>query len=133
MTFAIFGNVEKPGLKEALMVLLARLEHSGMEYALDEALAPMVAGCAGPAPTRLKSREACLEGAHMLVALGGDGTILAAARAVGRRGSTSASSASSRSWHPKSWRAPSETYSRRSTSWKSGSSSRHGAPRLRPE
>jgi NAD+ kinase len=86
MTFAIFGNVEKPGLKEALMVLLARLEHSGMEYALDEALAPMVAGCAGPAPTRLKSREACLEGAHMLVALGGDGTILAAARAVGRRG-----------------------------------------------
>ena len=43
MTFAIFGNVEKPGLKEALMVLLARLEHSGMEYALDEALAPMVA------------------------------------------------------------------------------------------
>ena len=86
MKFAIFGNVEKPGLKEALMVLLARLEHSGMEYALDEALAPMVVGCAGPAPTRLKSREACLEGAHMLVALGGDGTILAAARAVGRRG-----------------------------------------------
>ena len=39
MKFAIFGNVEKPGLKEALMVLLARLEHSGMEYALDEALA----------------------------------------------------------------------------------------------
>ncbi len=86
MKFAIFGNAEKPGLKETLLVLLARLEHSGMEYAVDEALAPMVAGAPGPAPTRLRSREECLEGAHMLVALGGDGTILAAARAVGRRG-----------------------------------------------
>ena len=86
MKFAIFGNVEKPGLKGALMVLLTRLEHSGMEYALDDALAPMVAERAGPAPARLRSREACLDGADMLVALGGDGTILAAARAVGRRG-----------------------------------------------
>jgi NAD+ kinase len=86
MKFAIFGNAEKPGLKRALMVLLARLEHSGMEYALDDALAPMVAGRAGFAPARLRSREACLDGADMLVALGGDGTILAAARAVGRRG-----------------------------------------------
>ena len=38
MKFAIFGNAEKPGLKEALMVLLARLEQSGMEYALDDTL-----------------------------------------------------------------------------------------------
>jgi NAD+ kinase len=86
MKFAIFGNVEKPGLKAALLVLLTRLEHSGMEYALDEALAPMVAGRAGPSSARLRSREACLDGADMLVALGGDGTILAAARVVGRRG-----------------------------------------------
>jgi NAD+ kinase len=86
MKFAIFGNAEKPGLKEALLVLLARLEHSGMDYALDDTLAPMVTGRPGPAPSRLRSREACLDGAHMLIALGGDGTILAAARAVGRRG-----------------------------------------------
>jgi hypothetical protein len=44
MKFAIFGNVEKPGLKGALMVLLTRLEHSGMEYALDDALAPIRPG-----------------------------------------------------------------------------------------
>ena len=86
MKFAIFGNEDKPGLKEALLVLLARLEQSGMEYAVDEALAPLVAERPGPATSRLRSREACLDGAHMLVALGGDGTLLAAARAVGRRG-----------------------------------------------
>jgi len=86
MKFAIFGNAEKPGLKEALLVLLAGLERSGMEYALDDVLAPVLEGHEGAYRQRLKSREACLDGAHMLVALGGDGTILAAARAVGRRG-----------------------------------------------
>jgi NAD+ kinase len=86
MKFAIFGNAEKPGLKETLLVLLARLEHSGMDYALDNALAPLVSGRSGPSVLRLRSLEACLDGASMLVALGGDGTMLAAARAVGRRG-----------------------------------------------
>lgn len=86
MKLAIFGNAEKPGMKDALLVLLARLEQSGMDYAVDDALATMVAGRPGTAPSRLRSREACLDGAHMLIALGGDGTILAAARAVGRRG-----------------------------------------------
>ncbi|HTY59155.1 MAG TPA: NAD(+)/NADH kinase, partial [Bacteroidota bacterium] len=85
MKFAIFGNEGKAGLKEALLVLLARLEHAGMEYAVDEALAPLVEERPGAA-SRLRSREACLDGAQMLVALGGDGTLLAAARAVGRRG-----------------------------------------------
>ncbi len=86
MRFAIFGNAEKQGLKEALVVLLESLEHAGMEYALDEALAPVVPAGSARTSGRLKSREACLEGADMLVALGGDGTILAAARAVGRKG-----------------------------------------------
>ena len=86
MKFAIFGNVEKKGLKEALLVLLSSLERSGMDYALDDALSPVLAGRPGSVPGRFRSREACLDGAHMLVALGGDGTILAAARAVGRRG-----------------------------------------------
>jgi len=86
MRFAIFGNAGKAGLKEALVVLLESLERAGMEYALDEALAPVVAGRSVQTSGRMKSREACLEGADMLVALGGDGTILAAARAVGRKG-----------------------------------------------
>ena len=86
MRFAIFGNAGKSGLKETLIVLLESLEDAGMEYALDEALAPVVSGRSAQTAGRLKRREACLEGADMLVALGGDGTILAAARAVGRRG-----------------------------------------------
>jgi NAD+ kinase len=86
MKLAIFGNAEKSGLKEALEVLLASLERSGMDYAIDDALGPVLAQSPGRARAHLRSREACLDGAHMLVALGGDGTILAAARAVGARG-----------------------------------------------
>jgi len=84
MRFAIVGNVEKPGLGDALRLLLERLESSGMEYAVDDALAPLLSDVA--ASVRLRSREACLDGATMLIALGGDGTILAAARTVGDRG-----------------------------------------------
>jgi len=84
--FAIYGNVEKPGLKDALRVLLAKLDHSGVDYALDDSMAPLLAGEKDPAFAHLKSRGTCLEGATMLVAFGGDGTILAAARSVGRRG-----------------------------------------------
>jgi len=85
MKVAIFGNADKTGLREALLTLLARLEESDVEYAVDDALAPLVAGRTSTVPGRIRSREACLDGAAMLVALGGDGTILAAARAVGRR------------------------------------------------
>lgn len=86
MKFAIFGNVEKAGLKSALRVLLARLNHSGVDFALDDSMAPLLAGDQDPASKHLQSRQACLDGATMLVAFGGDGTILSAARSVGRRG-----------------------------------------------
>jgi NAD+ kinase len=86
MKFAIFGNAEKAGLKEALQVLLVSLERSAMDYALDDALGPVLAESPPKVRAHLRSRDACLDGADMLVALGGDGTILAAARAVGARG-----------------------------------------------
>jgi NAD+ kinase len=87
MKFAIFGNVRKQALNDVLLLLLQRLNDSGMEYALDDALLPIVADhpelCG---PGRIAPREKCLDGAAMLIALGGDGTILAAARTVGTRG-----------------------------------------------
>ena len=85
MKLAIFGNADKPGLKEALAVLLESLERAGIDHALDEALGGVVPPGLPRAHLRLRKRDACLEGADMLVALGGDGTILSAARAVGRK------------------------------------------------
>ncbi|MEW6510605.1 MAG: NAD(+)/NADH kinase [Bacteroidota bacterium] len=87
MRFAIIANPEKGGVKETLELLLDRLERSGMDFAVDDSLVPLLEGRSGlRAPGRVRSREACLDGADMLIALGGDGTILQAARAVGRRG-----------------------------------------------
>ena len=86
MKFAIVGNAGKPGLKEALELLLSQLRSAGLNYAVDDALAPLLAGSAVAHESgRVRSREACLDGATMVIALGGDGTILQAARAVGRR------------------------------------------------
>jgi NAD+ kinase len=85
MKFAIVGNTDKPGLKETLAHLLDRLASSGMEYAIDPDLGPFLGG-ASTAPATAPSREACLDGASMVLALGGDGTLLRAARLVGPRG-----------------------------------------------
>jgi NAD+ kinase len=87
MKFAIVGNADKPGLKDALALLLLQLRGSGLEYAVDESLAPLLERRAElGASGRLLDREACLDGATMVIALGGDGTILQAARSVGSRG-----------------------------------------------
>lgn len=86
MKFAIVGNAGKQGLREALELLLSQLRGSGLDYAVDDALAPLLAGHAETLESgRVRSRDACLDGATMVIALGGDGTILQAARAVGRR------------------------------------------------
>jgi NAD+ kinase len=86
MKFAITGNAQKEGLADALRLLLERLESSGMEYAVDNTLEPLMPrGDAYQRQGHLRGREACLDGADMLIALGGDGTILSAARAVGMR------------------------------------------------
>jgi NAD+ kinase len=85
MKFAIVGNADKQGLREALEHLLTRLASSGMEYAVDRDLALFVPP--GQAVEGvLRSREECLDGANMVFALGGDGTLLSAARSVGSRG-----------------------------------------------
>jgi NAD+ kinase len=75
------GIISKPGLKrgyEILPALLAWLNQRGVESRLD-AESAVYAGGAGMA------REELAEGAQLLIVLGGDGTLLAAARAAGGR------------------------------------------------
>jgi NAD+ kinase len=86
MKFAIIGNADKPALRDLLTSLLATLERSGMDYAVDDALAPMLEGSQAMGDGKVRSRSASIDGAGMLIALGGDGTILSAARSVGARG-----------------------------------------------
>lgn len=77
----IIANIEKPRTKEVLTSLVEWLEAKGAEFALGEELVPLVGR------ERLAHPQEELP-AHsdMIVALGGDGTLLAAARAVGSRG-----------------------------------------------
>ncbi len=87
MRFAIVGNLEKTGLRKAVGVLTEQLERSGMDYIIDKRIADLLAGVdeqVGPAHVCEVGR--CIAEADVLVAFGGDGTILAAARDVGPRG-----------------------------------------------
>jgi len=87
MKFGIIGNLDKPGLREAVESLAAKLDRAGMEYLIEEGIVPLT----GPASRTFRreniaSREECVRRADTIVALGGDGTMLAAARLVGAQG-----------------------------------------------
>jgi NAD+ kinase len=82
MTFGIIGNLRKEGLKEEVLTMVGLLRKRGMEFFLEEELALLLGrehrlACA--------PREECVSRADMVVALGGDGTILTVARLVGTR------------------------------------------------
>ena len=87
MRFAIIGNLEKPGLRRAVGLLTRQLNRSGMDYVVDSRIAQLLAGVdESVGPGHVCAAEHCIDGADVLVAFGGDGTILAAAREVGKRG-----------------------------------------------
>lgn len=86
MKLAITGNLDKRGMVDAVRVLLERLERSSASFVVDERVADLLDGTG----TRIAAAHrgtlaTCASEGDILVAFGGDGTILAAARAVGAR------------------------------------------------
>ncbi len=84
MRLAISGNLEKSGLRKTVGALVRQLDSLGMDYAVDRRIAELLAAVdeAIP-PSHVRDSATWLAGTDILVALGGDGTILAAAREVG--------------------------------------------------
>jgi NAD+ kinase len=85
MKFAIIGNIEKEGILQATLRLARKLAASGMEFVVERKIADL-AEPGSLLSAHVEELERCLEGAGMVVAFGGDGTILWAARVVGARG-----------------------------------------------
>jgi NAD+ kinase len=74
----IFAKPEEPQLAGLVKELVGWLRERRIAVALD----PVAAGCAGEPGVRV---EDLADGADLVIVLGGDGTLLAAARAVGAR------------------------------------------------
>jgi NAD+ kinase len=83
MIFGLVGNLEKDRLAETVRGLMDRLERSRATYVVDERILALIGGSAGHAHAEHgRTLEACLREADMLVAFGGDGTMLSIARSV---------------------------------------------------
>jgi NAD+ kinase len=87
MKLAIIGNLDKPGLRDAVAPLFSALIRAKAEFLVDGQMADLLVSTGQSIPPQyVGSRERCVAEGDMLVAFGGDGTILAAARLVGERG-----------------------------------------------
>jgi NAD+ kinase len=86
MKFAIIGNTDKPGLRQAVPKLVEKFESAGTEYVIDRKIIDLLALESVSGARHVCDFAQCVEQSDVLVAFGGDGTILAAARSVGARG-----------------------------------------------
>ncbi|MGA9117634.1 MAG: NAD(+)/NADH kinase [Bacteroidota bacterium] len=84
MMFGVVGNLEKEGLAEAAGRFLDLCARARARCLVDERIAALMPGPGLGSADRV-SVEDCIAGAGVLVAFGGDGTILSFARRVGRR------------------------------------------------
>lgn len=87
MTFAIIGNLEKPGLCDAVALLVSALREARAEFLVDRRIADLLQAARHDVPAKhIGSRDRCVAEGEMVIAFGGDGTILSVARLVGERG-----------------------------------------------
>ncbi len=86
MKLAISGNISKPGLRKAVGAFARVLESMGIDYVVERRIAELLVAVDETVAERHVCETAVADvGADILVAFGGDGTILAAAREVGAR------------------------------------------------
>jgi NAD+ kinase len=84
---AIIGNVEKSGLCDAVMPLVTALHDAKAEFVIDRQVAELLIGAGCPIPAQsVHEMGACIDNGELVVAFGGDGTILLAARHIGMKG-----------------------------------------------
>ena len=87
MKFGITGNLDKPGLREAVSELIRKLDGAGTEYGVDTRIAGLLGEeMTGVLTSHVRDIQQLVAEAGILVAFGGDGTILNAARSVGSQG-----------------------------------------------
>lgn len=87
MKFGIIGNLDKYELSEVVTLLVSMLDRQNMDYIIEAAVVELLGGAGKKlGPEHSGTREECVRNVDMLIALGGDGTILTAARAVGASG-----------------------------------------------
>jgi len=86
MNVGIVGNRNKEGLGEAVLRLVRELDLHRVGYVIDGEIALLLGDAAPDGMSgRCRSADGCAAGADMVIAFGGDGTILSVARMVGDR------------------------------------------------
>jgi NAD+ kinase len=86
MKFAIIGNLEKPGLCDAAAPLVSAMMRAHADIVVDRRIADILKNAGLVLPdTSIADIDRCVADGQMVIAFGGDGTILSAAHLVGNR------------------------------------------------
>ncbi|MEK7250565.1 MAG: NAD(+)/NADH kinase, partial [Bacteroidota bacterium] len=87
MKFGIIGNLSKDELPSVVKLLVDTLNQYNVEFVIDKEIVDLLVGKGIPlGAVQTCDYVACTHGVDILIALGGDGTILSAARTVGANG-----------------------------------------------
>ncbi|MDH3251371.1 MAG: NAD(+)/NADH kinase [Ignavibacteria bacterium] len=86
MKLGIIGNTGKEGLDDAVCMLVGKLRRSGIGFLIDREIVERFRKVAAEVGSdQCAGTDDCIAQSDMVVAFGGDGTILAAARSIGPR------------------------------------------------